>query len=358
MREIQASVLAAAFALVWATAPVSGEERTGSGEGRQPEAEAEKKEPTEDAREKRAMKEVCNLPDLGSDSWIDRMHRAIYRSVCGSAYWFDSFFGEDNSDREREATFGRIALIPEWSDHDGFTARGRFKVRINLPRFEKRVNAFFGNYKEDEFAPDRTDNFGSLPEVFRDATDREWLAGLGYSPVGNGRRRFDIDAGVKISSPLDPFVRLRMKRHRFVGEFTLVRIRQTLFWRGEKGAGTTGHVDVERMLGPSFHVRWRAEGTLAETVEGVDWESGLILYQYLGANRALAYELLVEGETDAAVPVKEYGLRAIYRQSIFREWLFTEVRSSLTWPKDELSEVRNESFGVGFGFEILFGNHP
>jgi hypothetical protein len=354
------ALLFAAFLLPFPSAAVLSAQEPAEPEGL---AVIEEKAPTEQGKETangedRTLRENCDLPDLGSDSWIDRMHRAIYRSVCGSAFWFDSFFGEENSDRDREATFGRLALGPEWSDHDGLTARARFKVRINLPRFEKRLNAFFGSYKEDEFAPDRTDTFGSLPEVFRNAADREWLLGLGYSPFRNSRRRVDLDAGVKLGFPMDPFVRLRVGRHRFVGDLSLLRFRQTLFWRGEKGVGTTSHVDVERVLGPTYHLRWRSEGTLAEAVAGVDWESSLILYQYLGGSRALAYEVLIEGETDAAVPVKEYGFRTVYRQSLFREWFFTEVRGALTWPKEELAEVRRESFGLGFSFEILFGNHP
>lgn len=304
-------------------------------------------------------KDVCkDLPELASDAWLDRMHRAVYRSVCGSAFWFDSFFGGEETYLERDATFGRIGLTPHWSEQDGFELDGRFRAKIRLPRLEKRLSAFLGRYEEDEFATDRNPAFTNLPQVFEQTTDQEWLVGLGYNPFRGERRRFDIDAGVKVDFPLDPFVRLRYRRFRFISDTSLVRFRQTLFWRGERGVGTTSHVDLERVLTRRFHVRWRNLGTIAEGFQGVDWESRVTLYHYLGSTRALAYDSFIKGETDAPVTVESYGFDVIYRQSAFRDWFFLELRAGLAWPQYEPGEIRDSSFGVGVGVELLFGNHP
>lgn len=312
----------------------------------------------EDDATKPKIKDVCNLPDLGSVAWIDRMHQAVYRSVCGSAFWFDSFFGEEDAYRQRDATFGRAGLAPHWSEQDGFELKGRLKAKINLPRLQKRFNAFFGNYDEKEFETDRSPTFGGLPQVFEQTTDQEWLVGLGYSPLRGKHRRIDIDAGVKLNFPLDPFVRLRSQRYHFFSEVSLLRFRQTLFWRGNLGFGTTSHLDLERVLGKSHHVRWSNIGTIAQGTEGVDWESRLTLYHYLGGSRAFAYELTLKGETDAPVAVESYGFETIYRQSAFRDWFFLELRGGLAWPRYVPEEVRQPSFGLGFGFELIFGNRP
>lgn len=313
---------------------------------------------TADGKPKLTIKDVCQLPDLGNVSWIDRMHHAIYRSVCGSAFWFDSFFGEEEAYRQRDATFGRAGLSPHWSEKDGFQVKGRFKAKINLPRLEKRLNAFFGNYDENEFETDRTPTFGGLPQVFQQNTDQEWLVGLGYSPLRGKHRLVDIDAGVKLDFPVDPFVRVRSQRFHFFNEVSLLRFRQTLFWRGELGFGTTSHLILERLLAKRLHVRWSNLGTIAQEIEGVGWESRLTLYHYLGGSRAFAYELSIRGETEAPVTVETYGFEVIYRQSAFREWFFIEARSGLAWPRYEPEETREPSFGLGFGFELIFGNHP
>ena len=137
-----------------------------------------------------------------------------------------------------------------------------------------------------------------------------------------------------------------------------MRFRQTAFWRGDGGLGTTTSLDLERLLSPSRHLRWRSVGTVSEEARGLDWKSTLTLYQYLGRSRAFAYQAEIDGETDAPVTVEDVGLRIIYRQSVARPWLFGEIQGLVRWPRDEPSQSRRASFGIGIGFELLFGDHP
>jgi hypothetical protein len=51
----------------------------------------------------------------------------------------------------------------------------------------------------------------------------------------------------------------------------------------------------------------------------------------------------------------DYGVKLAYRQGILRRWLIMEVRTSLDWPKDNVTQQRPASFGVGLGFEMLLG---
>ena len=87
----------------------------------------------------------------------------------------------------------------------------------------------------------------------------------------------------------------------------------------------------------------------------VRWFSSLTLYQNLGDGRAFAYEAGISGESDREVTVADYGLRAIYRRRIYLEWLFLELRSSITWPRETLLERREPNWGVGIALEMLFG---
>ena len=58
------------------------------------------------------------------------------------------------------------------------------------------------------------------------------------------------------------------------------------------------------------------------------------------------------------MPIRNYGVEVRYRQQIFREWLFVEGRTSLTWPRETLDEERKINPGVGLGFEMYFGPMP
>ena len=53
--------------------------------------------------------------------------------------------------------------------------------------------------------------------------------------------------------------------------------------------------------------------------------------------------------------IVDYGLRVIFRRRIYREWLFLELRSSITWPRAALVERRELNLGAGVAIELMFG---
>lgn len=73
------------------------------------------------------------------------------------------------------------------------------------------------------------------------------------------------------------------------------------------------------------------------------------------SRRAIAFEAEIDGQTDAPVPLHNFGCKIAYRQSVVRNCLILELRTSLSWPKDTLDQQRHASFGVGAGLEMLFG---
>ena len=58
------------------------------------------------------------------------------------------------------------------------------------------------------------------------------------------------------------------------------------------------------------------------------------------------------------MPIRNYGVEVRYRQRIYRDWLFVEGRTSLTWPKRDPEEDRKINPGLGLGFEMYFGPMP
>ena len=308
--------------------------------------------------QKPSAKNLCIAPDLEKDAWIDRMRKVAYRTVCGSAVWFDGFFGDEIAYEESDASFGRLGGNIQWDEFNGFKLRGSLKVKLTLPRFEKKVNAFVGRFDGDDFVADRSQGVSGLPSLFQEQTDQEWLAGLGYNPLRSARSRLDFDIGVDLDTPIDPFVKTRYRYNFFVNDRSLLRYRQTLFWRNQDGYGTTGILDFERLINSRFHSRWRGIATFSESTEGVDWQSTYTVYQYIGGTRALAYRAFIDGESDAPVSLYEYGFETLYRQNMAREWLFLEVGGRVFWPRQLPDEARETTYGLSLGFEMLFGHHP
>lgn len=299
--------------------------------------------------------ELCRDKPQGP-AWIDRMQAGLYRTMCSSAVWFDGFFGSARFDDEYQATHGSIAIGTLWDEHDHWDPSLRFRAQMDLPIMSNRFSAFVGKVDAEEFVTEQRDDFDTLPRQLGREVDDKVLFGLGYSQPRRHGGHFDVSVGTSLDIPTEPYGKLTYRIAVPILERSLLRLRESVFWEESEQLGATTRIDLERLLGDDFLVRWTGSATFTQETEGVRWFSQLTLFQNLHEGRAISYQLGITAESDLDVPVTDYGLRVIYRRSIFdREWLFLELRSSITWPRDDLLERRETNLGAGVALEMMFG---
>jgi hypothetical protein len=291
----------------------------------------------------------------GGPSWIDRMQAGLYQTMCLSAARFDGFFGNARFDDEYQATHGRLAVGALWDERDQWEPSVRFRAHVRLPQLSERFSAFVGRLDPDEYVTELRDDFATLPRQFAREDDDAVLFGLGYRQPGRGGGHFDASVGARFDWPAEPYVKGTYRLALPFLDRNLLRLHETIFWQEGDGFGATTRAYLERLLADDFLVRWTGSGRFTQETEGVRWSSSLTLYQNLGNGRAFAYQAGISGETDQEVDVADYGVRAIYRRRLHREWLFLELRSSITWPRETLLERREANWGAGVALEMLFG---
>lgn len=296
----------------------------------------------------------CPPPELTSDTFLDRVNRHLYHTVCGTSRWFDGFFGDDRAYDESLRTFGHVNLGVLWTDRDGLDPRLRSRIHVDLPNIERRFHGFVGRVDRDSFLSD-TEEYGDTGQTPAEEQSFDWLLGIGSTPIDRGRRRLSLSAGVRVSWPPDPYVKAQYRWHRELAVDWLFRWRQTVFWTGDERFGTTTGLDLEHRLSDNLLARLSGSGTISEVSVGVEWWSSLTLFQGLGGNGALAWQLRANGETDSPVPLREYGARVTYRRRLHREWLFGEIGPGVFWRQDEDELERDASPEIWLAVEIHFG---
>jgi hypothetical protein len=288
------------------------------------------------------------------DPWIDRAHQGVFNAVWRSAMRMDSWFGGKQDEAAYMETTGSIAPALLYDEFDGFQPRIRFQVDVPLPHINERFHAFIGRVNREEYVTERRPGSGAFARQYGPVEDDDTLLGIRYrSPEQGGH--FDADAGLRIRSPLDPFVKGSYNFYKGSSESTLVSFRETVFWQNSAKFGFTSRVDVERVLSDVYLLRWTTSGTISERSEGVKGYMSLTALRGMPNRRAIAAELFSEGEMDADVPLGNYGIKLAYRQSISRDWLVLESRVSLTFPKEFPEQAREATWGVGIGLEMFFG---
>jgi hypothetical protein len=303
--------------------------------------------------------EGCAQRDPPDAGMLERMRRRLTVTTCASSAWLDSLFGNQFRYDEYRATYGTVSAGGLWSDYDGFDPRLRFRVRLQLPQWDKRISAFAGRVGEDDYISDTEGDFDALPtRQFGNLEDESVLVGLGYSSPERTGNDFDLGVGVRVDLPLDPYARARYEVVRAFGEKYVFTARETLFWQNSEGFGTTTRAYLDRSISDTLLLRWANLGKYTEETIGLEWYTQLTLFQSLNERMGLAWQWQTEGETDNEVQLTRHSARLILRRQLTADWLYLEVRGGVSWPRRKLSEDRDASPEVGVALEMQFGNRP
>jgi hypothetical protein len=287
--------------------------------------------------------------------WLDRTREVLYDTMWHGAEHVDKWFGSAEDDAVYRKVYGSIAPAILYTQYDGLRAQVRFKMNFPLPVINDRIHAFVGRFDPNEFITERDEPSGAIPRTYGPPTEDQTLLGIGYHQPDKQGSHFDAGAGMRLGFPMDPYVKGSYIFERGRSDTGLFSARETLFWQNSDGAGETTRFDLERVFDRQLLVRYTLSGTRSQMSEGLRGYSSILLVHGMSDRRSVAFEVGFDGQTEAEVPLHDYGFKAAYRQAILRRWLIMEIRSSVDWPKDFRWQNRHASLGIGIGFEMLLG---
>lgn len=338
------------------TGPVPSQDPPAETKAEVARADSEIVEAEKQKKPKGRRRRDCDRPEAPDDiARVGDMQEVIEETTCVAALWMDGLFGEGRNLDEARKTSGYVEASSSYSEFEGAEQRLRFRVRFKLPNLKNRFNLIVGRDDEEEFQRDRTERFAVRSQLSRIENDSSWLTGLGYSLPGT--ERFSSDFRVGASNLTNPklFIQQPTRYVLFSDTENLVYVRGTPFWNNQDGFGITAGINYDHALGSTLLLRFTEVGTLSQKTEGYDWFTGVILYQNLRNDRALSYQLLIRGATEAAEPLYEYGARVVYRQPLIQKRLYGELLGGYTWPRVDPALEREGSAGVGVSLEMPFG---
>jgi hypothetical protein len=283
------------------------------------------------------------------------LHAGLYRFACSSVSWFDGLFGSRPFENEYRNTNGLVTAGGKWSQRDSFDKTLRFRVRVYFPQISNQFNAFVGRADRTDVVNESQTELFELPSQLNTSGQESVFMGLGFNEKMKKRGSFDLDAGVRIAEPLDPYVRGSYRFTRPVGQQDLLRFRETLFWQERAGFGTTALVEWNHIFDSRNLLRWSNSATFAQNTVGINWYSDVYLYHLVNSDRAFAYQTFATGSTRAEVPLADYGAAVIFRQRVWRKWLILELRGGIDWPRNFLAEERKPNPNGALVFEMRFG---
>ena len=292
---------------------------------------------------------------------LDMTQRTVHTLADDTARWFDGIFGSDRilAESEADVTSGRLSLGSQWDERDGLESRIRLKARWFLPQLERRVRLLVGRGDADDIVEGTgSEDIDTLPERFNDFDEEDWLFGIGYARDGKLRRGWDLGVGVKLATPVEQYARANYRWNKAFGESWLWRVKPQLFWKSDRGFGTSFANTLDYAVSRDWLLRSWSIAVVDEDTKGVDWDTKLTAYQRLANRSAFAYSVFASGETNADESLNDFGVEVRYRRPFLREWLFLEFLTHHRWPRESSLESRKGSVGFGIEIEMHFGNEP
>ena len=282
-------------------------------------------------------------------SWMDKGHASIDKGADSLAIWLDSFFGTPSSDIENANTALRLQLNNHWEENEGVETKVRLRGKLHLPRLSKRLSLVFLDEDEND-----TDN-----DIAKEAVDEERNStdvALQYNAKETKRSRLDIKLSVR--SDFEPKISARYRYNYPFWDYYKVEFTETVFYRTDDGFGSTTRVRLDRTLSSNKLLSWSNRAKVSEDFDGTRWSSTLSLAKRLTNDRALSYVVGASGETKPDRLTTRYGVSVVYRQKIFRPWLFVELEPAYQWDKSDVDDHREGNAMFTLRLEAKFETTP
>ncbi len=255
--------------------------------------------------------------------WMDYKHCVYSSRATASARWFDELFGEWSD--EDAKLMVRIITEQGWDEENGWSTQGRIRASADLPNAKARLRLVI----EDEGEGVLPEAQRTRPQALRDLRDNATVA-LRWTPLETAGIRSDVDVGVR-SGP-DIYARLRLSRRWGLTDDSVVKVGQIFRYGTESHGVSTSQLLMEQAVGSRSVLRFSNVFQFEENdhPNGFIWSHGLSMSHVIEHDTSLSYGISIEGHTRPDYRKESYGPWLIWRQSVWRDWLYYEIEPRLT----------------------------
>ncbi len=286
------------------------------------------------------------------DEYLDDTHRIITSTFLTIPNGIDGFFGATRVEEESNASLMRLSLEPRLEKGNEWSFITRVRIKLVLPHTEKRLRLVLESSPE-EALQEPAEGLAGESSPLDAVRSAEQTAAIQAILRETRRWHVNLSSGIKLHTPIDPFVRLRAWGALPLEKWQ-IRLTQTVFWFDSIGLGETTRLDFERPLDVDTLFRASSQATWHRDDDTFHLGQELHLFYRHSRDRAIAYRLAAFGISEPTTHATDYYFDVRYRVRTWREWLFFEIGPQLHYPKADDFDLTPS---LNFKLEAIFGKH-
>lgn len=262
-------------------------------------------------------------------SFLDTPHEFVSSGVETFAKNIDEFFSDDKVFYDTSGTYLRLRADAIINERGERTYHGDLKLKLRLPHSKKKLKFFL--VSEPNERPDEITSQGENTPIAA-IEEKDYSAGLERTRGKKDAWQFSPSIGIRLSSPIDPYVKFRIKRKYEFSQWS-IHLHETPYWFDSTGWGSDSYLELNRkvtsddLFRASTFARWTNESDRFELSQTFS------MYHTLSKRRAVSYFVGVYGESEPTVYATHYLLGLTYRQNIHKDYLFVEILPQIKYEK-------------------------
>lgn len=283
---------------------------------------------------------------------VNRTHSYLSSSIENFSQRIDLFFGENRVYEEATGTYVQVRSSAVLDQKGNVDYDLKFRAKLRLPQLKSRFRLVFETDDEqglvDDFDQDSKDR-----SLINELESKDISASLQYILKQTNYLNVSLRPGVKLSDPLEAFIRARVSRTVQLTDRWLSRGTGEFGYFTEEGWGNDWKLEIERRTGSQNFFRTASNARWREDNPGNWFLSQTLLFTHiLNPRSSLAYSIGLTGETRPSLHNETYFANVRYRRDIHRGWLFMELKPQVTFAKENNYD---EDVSLLLTLEVLLG---
>jgi len=265
---------------------------------------------------------------------VNATHAYLSTTVDKLSRRIDRFFGEERIYQEASGTYVQVRGSLIYGRGGEFDFIGRFRGKVDLPQLEEKVHLVI----EGDDSRDSVEAFNRITpgiETVDPLRDSDISAALQFVIREKERWSLSLRPGVKLSTPIESFLRLRFRRAQPLGKIWLSRGTVEAGFYSVRGWRNEWQLDLERALSEkdffraSTTVLWREEDPGNQLLG-----QSFLVTHLIDRRQSIAYEAGARAETRPHPRDTSYFSSIRYRRDLHRGWLFLELKPQLVFARE------------------------
>lgn len=263
------------------------------------------------------VRALDNLGQSRTWQWLESRRNDLSSDVGSIGRNLDDWLAGEGIGERANESYVRLKLNQRIGRMDTYYSNIRIGGRIDLPRTSERWKLIFES--------ETTEQNSLRDQRLNNINASSFTGGFSYElPERNGWR-FNHDVGAKSSIPIDPFYRFRIRYDTAFGEDWFFGLSNRLFYYHQDGFGQDTRMFFSREMTSQLNFRVETEVNYRHEERLTEFGQSVALFQTLGDQQTLSYELGLIGRNRPQKTVDNYYAQMVFRKAIYQDWLVMEL---------------------------------